>query len=146
MNLASFHRIAHYLYRKGVPVLPKIIYFIQFLLFNSSVPASTRIGKGSKFAYLGIGVVIHARSIIGENCMIGQGITIGGRSKSIEVPIIGDNCYLGAGSRILGGIKIGSNSIVGPNAVVLTDVPANCIVVGIPAKIIKEGINPTDFI
>lgn len=146
MNLASFHRIANFLHRNRVPILPKVIYLFQFLLYNSSVPASTKIGSGSKFAYLGIGVVIHGRAVIGKNTMIGQGITIGGRSKSIHVPIIGDNCYLGAGCRILGAVEIGDNCIVGPNSVVLHDVPANSIVVGIPAKVIKSNIDPKDFI
>lgn len=72
------HRMAHLSYRKKIPLIPKIIYGIQFFLYNSSVPPSTTIGKGTKFAYRGIGVVIHARSIIGANCLIGQGITIGG--------------------------------------------------------------------
>jgi len=90
--------------------------------------------------------VIHSRAIIGENCIIGQGITIGGRSKSIDVPVIGNNCYLGAGCRILGDVKLGDNVIVGPNAVVINSIPNNSIAVGIPAKVIKTNIDPKDFI
>lgn len=146
MNLVILHKLSHFFYSRKIPVLPKIIYTIQFLLYNTSLPSSVKIGKGSKFAYMGIGCVIHARAVIGENCMIGQGITIGGRSKKVGVPHIGDNCYLGAGCRILGDITIGDNVIIGPNAVVLQDIPANTIVVGIPAKVIKTNIDPKDYI
>jgi serine O-acetyltransferase len=103
-----------------------------------------KIGKNSKFAYLGIGCVLHKNTIIGDNCLIGQGITIGGRGKRSGLPIIGNNVYIGAGARILGPISIGNNVIIGPNSVVITDVPNNSIVGGIPAKIIKKEINNID--
>ncbi|WHT37570.1 MULTISPECIES: serine O-acetyltransferase [Myroides] len=144
--LMTMHRVAHAIYKSRIPVLPRLIYVLQYFVSNSAIPPSAQIGKGTKFAYRGIGVVIHKNAVIGKNCMIGQGMTIGGRSKHIEVPIIGDNVYLGAGSRVLGPIKIGNNVIIGPNAVVLQDIPDNCIAVGIPARIIKENIKVEDFI
>lgn len=146
MNLSIFHQFAHRLYRIKVPILPKLIYYVQFLLFNSSVPASTKIGKGSKFAYGGIGVVIHGRVKIGNECILGQGITIGGRSKIFEVPRIGNKVYIGAGARILGAVTIGDNVVIGANSVVINDVPSNCIVAGIPAKIIKTDIKVEDYV
>lgn len=144
--LIRLYRISNFLYRKKIPLLPKILYYFQFFLFNSSVPASVKIGRNSKFAYGGIGVVLHGKCEIGENCIIGQGVTIGGRSKSKVLPIIGNNVYLSTGCKILGAVKIGDNSIVGANAVVINDVPNNSIAVGIPAKIKKTNINPQDFI
>ena len=144
--MISLHRIAHVLYKNNIPLLPKIIYYLQFLLFNSSVPSSTKIGKNTVFAYAGIGVVIHAKTEIGDNCIIGQGITIGGRSKICQVPVIGDNVYIGAGARILGNVIIGDDVVIGPNAVVIKDVKSGCVVVGIPAKIIKEGIKMRDYV
>jgi serine O-acetyltransferase len=141
MNLIYLHKIAHWLYNHKIPILPKLIYFIQFLLFNSSVPAQTKIGKGTVFGYGGIGVVIHARTVIGNNCILGQGITIGGRSKLYEVPVIGDNVYIGAGARVLG-----NNVVIGANAVVIKDIPSNCSVAGMPAKIIKTGIKMEDYV
>lgn len=100
---------------------------------------------GVKFAYGGIATVIHARAIVGENTIIGQCVTIGGRSKHYEVPRIGNNVYIGAGAKILGPVTIGDNSIIGAGAVVLKDVPANSVVAGVPARIIKTGINPHDL-
>jgi serine O-acetyltransferase len=142
----TLHRIAHWLHKKKVPLLPKMIYVLQYLVANSMVPPSVQIGPGTIFAYRGIGLVIHKRSVIGANCTIGQGITIGGRSKQYEVPVIGDNVYMGPGCRILGPIKIGDNVIIGPNSVVLHDVPSNSIVVGIPGKVIKTGIKVEDYL
>ena len=72
-------------------------------------------------------------------------ITIGGRSKSENVPVIGSGVYLGAGAKILGDIYVGDNSIIGANSVVINDVAPNSIVVGVPAKCIKSGINPLDY-
>ena len=144
--LIYFYKVAHWLHVNNIPILPKIIYYIQLLLFNSSVPASCIMGRGSKFAYGGIGVVIHARAKRGNNCIIGQCSTIGGRSKHADVPVLGNNVYMGAGSKILGPVTIGNNVVVGAGAVVLCDVPDNCIVAGVPAKIIKTNINPKDFI
>lgn len=139
------YKIAHWLYQHHIPFLPKLIYYFQRFLFKSSLPASCTIGTGTKLAYGGIGIVIHARAIIGKNCMIGQGVTIGGKSGWYEVPVIGNNVEINAGARILGPICIGNNVIIGANAVVVKDVPNNCIVAGIPAKIIKENISMDDY-
>lgn len=146
LNLITFHRLANFCYRKKIPVVPKLIYFLQFFIFNSSVPPSVSIGIGTRFAYGGIGVVIHADAVIGKNCTIGQGITIGGKSKSMIIPKIGDDVYLGAGSRILGPITIGDNVIVGPNSVVVKSITSNVIVVGVPAKVIKSNIVIKDYV
>jgi len=146
MNIINLQRVAHWLLKNRIPLLPKLIYGIQFLIYNSSIPPSVKIGKGTKCAYKGIGVVIHGRAIIGDNCTIGQGITIGGRSKKHEVPIIGNNVYIGAGARILGPIEIGDNCLIAPNAVAIDNVKSNTIVGGIPAKVLKEGIQVKDYV
>lgn len=139
--LIHWYRLSNFLYRHHIPFVPKFIYYIQYILFNSSVPASCKIGKGTKFGYGGIGVVIHARAEIGENCIIGQNTTIGGPSGLYEVPKIGNKVEICAGARVLGPIKIGDNAIIGANAVVIKDVPKNAVVAGVPAKIIKYNNN-----
>lgn len=143
--LIHWYRIANWVYRHRVPVLPKLIYYIQYFLFNSSVLASCTLQNGVKFAYGGIATVIHARAVVGKNSTIGQCVTIGGRSKHYEVPRIGDNVYIGAGVKILGPVTIGDNCVIGAGAVVLTDIPANSVVAGVPAKVIKTNIDPKDF-
>tara|TARA_Y100001954_G_C15714479_1_gene554803 strand:- start:731 stop:1177 length:447 start_codon:yes stop_codon:yes gene_type:complete len=145
MNLVKLHRIGNKFSDFKIPLLPKLIEFLIFIIYNSRVPLSVKIGKGTIFSYLGIGCVIHKDSIIGKNCILGQGITIGGRGKKRNgVPIIGNSVYIGAGARILGPIKIGNNVVIGPNSVVIDDIESGSIVVGIPAKIIKKDIDSID--
>lgn len=142
--LINWYRLSHWLWKHHVPLLPKLLWRLQYLLFNSSVPGSCTLMKGVTFAYGGIGVVIHARAVVGENCMIGQGVTIGGKSGWYEVPVIGNNVEISAGARIIGPVRIGSNVIIGANAVVVKDVPDNCIVAGVPARIIRENMTKVD--
>lgn len=146
MNLIKLHRVGAKLHQGNIPLLPKIIRYLIFLIYNSDVPCSVKIGKGTVFGHTGIGVVIHPKAVIGKNCIIGQGITIGGRSRAAEVPVIGDKVYIGAGARVLGPIKIGNNCIIGPNAVVIKDVADNTIVGGIPAKVLRENIKFEDYV
>lgn len=146
MNLIKVHRISHKLYKMKIPLLPRLFRFIIFLLYNSDIPSSVSIGKGTLFGHSGIGVVIHQNAVIGNHCVIGQGITIGGRSRNPQVPVIGNKVYIAAGARVLGPIKIGNNVIIAPNAVVIEDVADNCIVGGIPARVLREGINYEDHI
>ena len=83
------------------------------------------------------GIVVSHYAHIGKNCWIAQQVTIGQAMDKNVAPSIGDNVIIGAGAKILGGIRIGNNVTIGANAVVTHDVPDNCIVGGIPAKIIK---------
>ena len=143
--LIHFYRLSNFLYRIKIPLIPKLIYYFQYLLFNCAIPGEVKIGKNTKFGYGGIAVVIHKRAVIGHNCKIGTSVTIGGTSKKYEVPIIGDNVRISTGAKILGPIKIGNNVIIGANSVVLIDVPDNCLVVGVPGKIIKTNINVEEY-
>lgn len=137
INAYFLYKIANILFVNKIPLLPRLIKLICFLLYNSSIPYQCKIGKGTRFGYGGIGVVIHKRSVLGKNCSIGTNITIGGKTPHYEVPVIGNNVYIASGAKILGPITIGNNVTVGANAVVIKDVPDNAIVAGIPAKIIK---------
>ena len=121
-----------------IPVLPKLITLLIFLIYNSKIPYQAKIGRESTFGYGGMGVVIHSKSIIGENCTICQQVTIGGgNSRFPGVPVIGNNVYIAKGSIVMGGITIGNNVTIGANAVVTKPVPDNAIVAGVPAKILR---------
>ena len=144
--LIHWYRIANWLHEHRVPLLPVLIYYIQHILFNCAVPPGCKLGKGVKFGYGGIAVVIHRRAVVGENCVIGTGVVIGGRSKHREVPVIGNNVYISTGAKILGPVTIGDNVMIGANAVVVKNVPSNCVVAGVPAKILKENINMADYL
>lgn len=143
MNAMSIYRIARKLYLLHIPLLPKIGYYLIYLLSNSIVHYETDIGKGTTLAYGGVGVVIHKRAVIGENCVIESNVTIGGRNNIKDLPVIGNHVMIGTGARILGDISIGDNSIIGANAVVIHDVPANCSVGGVPARVLHEHIDIT---
>lgn len=125
--------------------MPKLLYWLTFLLYNSSIPYRAKIGRGTVFAYGGMGVVIHERSVIGEDCIIGQQVTIGGKSGARSPPIIGNRVYIAAGAKIIGDIKIGNNCVIGANSVVMADIPDNSVVAGVPARIIRENITNIDY-
>lgn len=121
-----------------IPVLPKLITLLIFLIYNSKIPYQAKIGRGSTFGYGGMGVVIHSKSIIGVNCTICQQVTIGGgNSRFPGVPVIGNNVYIAKGSIVMGGITIGNNVTIVANAVVTKPVSDNAIVAGVPAKILR---------
>lgn len=140
INAIFFYRISHWLWRNHIPVLPKLFTLLIFLLYNSKVPAEATIGKGTKLAYGGVGVIIHKDSVVGENCMIGQQVTLGGGNRKYPgVPVIGDNVYIAKGAIVFGGIRIGDNSRIGANAAVNIPVPAGCTAVGVPARIVDHS-------
>ncbi|MDN3473546.1 DapH/DapD/GlmU-related protein [Pseudoalteromonas sp. APC 3355] len=139
------YKIGSWFYKNKTPLLPKLFNALIRIFHNSAVFSECEIGSNTIFAYGGIGVVIHKRSIIGKNCVIGSNVTIGGKSKSKNVPIIGDNCFIATGAKILGEVKVGNNCVVGANSVVVIGVPDNSVVAGIPGKVIKSNVNPKDY-
>jgi len=102
-----------------------------------------QIGKGL-FIDHGAGIVIGETSVIGDNCTIYHGVTLGGRGHTKNAkrhPTIGDNVLIGTGAKLLGNITVGNNASIGANAVILHDVPEGATVVGVPGKIVKiDGI------
>lgn len=136
MKAIHLYRVAHALHLAKIPLLPRIFQGLIFFLYNSSIPPSCQIGRGSFFGHGGIGVVLHPHCVIGARVLIGQGVTIGGSFGS-GVPCIGDDVWIGPGARILGEVKIGNNVIVGANAVVVRDLPDNVVAAGVPAKVIR---------
>lgn len=144
--LYKLYLFGRYFESKNIKLISKLIYHFQKFLYNSSIPHSTIIGKNCQFAYGGIGVVIHSKARLGNNVMIGQGITIGGRGKGRGVPNIGNSVYIGPGARILGGVRVGNNVVIAPNAVVINHVPDNTIVGGVPAKVLRDNIDIGEYL
>ena len=136
MNAIHIYRVANFLYRMHVPLLPGLLRFLMFLLYNSVIPPQCRIGKGSSFAHGGIGIVLHPDCCIGERVLIGQGVTLGGSFGS-GAPTVESDVWIGPGVRILGEITVAQNSIIGANAVVIRDVAENSVMGGVPAKLIR---------
>ena len=85
LNAMFFYRISRWCYLHHIPVLPKLITLLIFLIYNSKVPYQAKIGRGTLLGYGGVGVIIHSASTIGNNCVIGQQVTIGGGILAIPV-------------------------------------------------------------
>ncbi|MBN2653991.1 MAG: cysteine--tRNA ligase [Nitrospirae bacterium] len=135
------HRISHRLKNIGIPLLPKLISYSARLLTGIEIHPAARIGPGF-FIDHGMGVVIGETTEIGENCLIYQGVTLGGtgKDKGKRHPTLGNNVVVGAGAKVLGPIKIGSFVKIGANSVVLKSVPDYSIVVGVPGRVIKKKV------
>lgn len=117
-------------------------YYIQNFIFNKyncRVPFLARIGEGTRLGIGGIGTVIHPDSIVGRDCVIAQNVTLGSRGSTNGTPIVGNNVFIGPGAKCFGG-RIGSNVVIGANAVVLDEIPDDCVVAGVPARIISRDI------
>jgi serine O-acetyltransferase len=106
--------------------------------YGIELPYTAEIGHFVTFEHQH-GIVIHGNAIIGDNCIIRHGVTIGIQTidKPFDAPKIGNNVNIGAGAKILGKVNIGDNVIIGANAVIVKDIPPNSIVVGIPGTVIK---------
>jgi len=133
----SLHALSYWLWRRRVPLLPRLIYGAMRIVFAVSLPASVRIGQGVVLGYSGLGTVIHARCVLGDRVVVGSGVTIGGRSGHLDVPIIEDDVDIGTGAKILGPIRVGRGAVIGANAVVIHDVPPFAVVAGVPAKVLR---------
>jgi len=106
--------------------------------FSIEISSSMKLGKKLYLPHPN-GIIIHPKTIIGDNCRILQQVTIGNNiSKGKDnLPVIGNNVTIGAGAKIIGPCKIGNNVVIGANSVVVKDIPDNYIVAGVPAKIIR---------
>lgn len=133
------YRIAHLLHKVGVFFLPRFISHLARFLTGIEIHPGARIGKGV-FIDHGMGVVIGETAVVGDYCLLYQGVTLGGTGKERgkRHPTLGRNVTVGAGAKILGNINIGSNVRVGAVSVVLKDIPSNSTVVGIPGRIIPQ--------
>lgn len=145
MSAYSIYKISRWLYLKRIPVLPKLFKGLNYFLHSCVVPYDCEIGENCKFLYGGLGTVVVRKAVIGKHVLIGTNVTIGGRSNKPGAPIIGDNVYIATGSKVLGEVTISDNVIIGANAVVIHDVPSNCSVAGVPARIIKSNIDVNDY-
>jgi serine O-acetyltransferase len=123
------------LLRKPLSLLYKLLYkFIQ-IITGIELPCEVPIGNGFVIEHSG-GIVISGYASFGANCRIRNGVVIGlSRVEDPCAPQIGNNVDIGAGAKVLGNIRIGDNVLIGANAVVISDVPPNCIAVGVPAVI-----------
>ena len=122
-----FYRLAHYLLRSGYPAGAVLLQSVSKFLTHIDISPHADIGPGLLF-YHGLGTVIGKNTKLGSRVTVCQNVTTGGGH-----PIIGDDVVLWAGARVIGNVTIGDRAEIGANAVVVRDVPPDCIAVGVPA-------------
>ena len=134
------HRVAHRLYNKGHKFIATRISNKTRRKYGIEIHPAAQIGNGV-FIDHGMGGVIGETAIVGDNCTIYQGVTLGGtgKDKGKRHPTLGNNVLVGCGAKLLGNFTVGDNAKIAANAVVLSDVPENCTCVGIPARIVRRN-------
>lgn len=141
------YRYGNWIRQVDVPVIREIL-LMPYWVAKALVILTSQIYIASR-APIGKGLVLHNFSgiylmpaRIGKNCIVFQGVLIGHLRHTRgprSAPIIGDNVFLGAGCKILGDVTIGNNVVVGANSLVVTSVPDNCTVVGVPARVVSRN-------
>jgi serine O-acetyltransferase len=136
-----FHRLAHLLWKIKLYWFARVISYLARIITGIEIHPGVIIGRRF-FIDHGMGVVIGETAIIGDDCTIYHGVTLGGTSwkQGKRHPTLEDKVVIGAGAKILGPITIGSGAKIGSNAVVVKDIPKNATAVGIPARLVDESI------
>lgn len=142
IQAVAWHRVSHFLYKHNLKFLARWISQCTRFWTGIEIHPGATIGRGL-FIDHGMGVVIGETTVVGDNCTIYQGATLGGtgKEKGKRHPTLGNNVMVGSGAKVLGPFTVGDNSKIAAGAVVLSEVPPNSTCVGVPAKIVKcEGV------
>ncbi len=133
------HRVSHYFWNKGFKWLARFISHVSRWLTGIEIHPGAVLGRRF-FIDHGMGVVIGETAVVGDDCTVYHGVTLGGTTwkKGKRHPTLHNGVVIGAGAKILGPIEIGENARVGSNSVVLKPVPAGATVVGIPGHILDR--------
>lgn len=145
LHAVRSHRRAHKHYVKGHYFWARLISQRSRKKTGIEIHPGATIGEGL-FIDHGSGIVIGETTVIGKNCVIYQGVTLGGTGKETgkRHPTLGDNVMVGSGARVLGPVNIGNNVKIAAGAVVLHDIPDNCTAVGVPARVVRrDGVKIT---
>jgi serine O-acetyltransferase len=143
-----WYRLSHWLFVHRCFFLARLVSQVTKFFTGIEIHPGAQIGKGLMIDH-GTGVVIGETTIIGDDCTLYQGVTLGGTGKDVgkRHPTLGNNVMVGSGAKVLGPFKVGDNSKIASNAVVLTEIPPNCTAVGVPARVVKrngERVNDMD--
>lgn len=138
VHAVLYHRVAHWLYRHHRFFLARCVSQWSRFWTGIEIHPGATIGHRLVIDH-GMGIVIGETAEVGDDCLLYQGVTLGGtgKDKGKRHPTLGDNVMVGAGAKVLGPINIGNNVKVAANAVVLKDIPDNCTAVGVPARIAR---------
>ena len=134
----QMHRIAHFLYKRRLYVLARLISAITRFFTGIDIHPGAQIGAGV-FIDHGVGVVIGETAVVKDNVTLYQGVVLGGTGKERgkRHPTIEENVVVASGAQVLGSFTVGANSRIGAGAVVLQEIPPNSTAVGVPARVVR---------
>jgi serine O-acetyltransferase len=134
------YRFQSRLVRYPLGALDLVLAKLAEMFCGVTIGVSAQIGRRLIIEHSGA-IVVHGNAVIGDDCIIRQGVTIGNQrmDRPFDAPRIGHRVNIGAGAKILGAVSVGDDADIGANAVVITDVPAGALAVGVPARIILRG-------
>ncbi len=141
------HRIAHWFYKHKCFYIARSISQKSRKRTGIEIHPGATIGKRLVIDH-GMGIVIGETTIIGDDCLLYQGVTLGGsgKEKGKRHPTLGNNVLVGAGAKVLGSFTIGDNARIAANAVVLNEIPANATAVGVPARVVRVKGKKVDML
>ena len=141
------HRKAHWCYEHNLKFLARFISQCSRHRTGIEIHPGAKIGKRLVIDH-GMGIVIGETAEIGDDCLLYQGVTLGGTGKDLgkRHPTLGNNVMVGAGAKVLGPFRVGNNARIAANAVVLREVPDNATVVGVPGRIVRLSGEKLDHI
>ncbi len=140
-----YYRVAHFFYKHKMKFIARWVSQTGRFFTGVEIHPGATIGRGLLIDH-GSGVVIGETAVVGDNCTIYQGVTLGGTGKDIgkRHPTVGDNVMIGSGAKVLGPFTVGNGAKIAAGAVVLNAVPEGATAVGVPAKIIFPGKKQED--
>jgi len=135
-----WYRLSHWLYRHRLFFLARFISQTGRFWTGIEIHPGAQIGRGLLIDHGG-GVVIGETAVVGDDCTIYQGVTLGGTGKETgkRHPTLGNHVMVGSGAKVLGPFKVGDNSKIASNAVVLSEIPPNSTAVGVPARVVRRN-------
>lgn len=141
------HRIAHWFYKHKMFFIARSISQRSRKRTGIEIHPGATIGKRLVIDH-GMGIVIGETTIIGDDCLLYQGVTLGGsgKEKGKRHPTLGNNVLVGAGAKVLGSFTVGDNARIAANAVVLNEIPENATAVGVPARIVRVKGEKVDIL
>lgn len=147
VRATQYHKLAHWCYLHDHKFLARYISQRTRHKTGIEIHPGAKIGKRLVIDH-GMGIVIGETTEIGDDCLIYQGVTLGGTGKDTgkRHPTIGNNVLIGCGAKVLGPFKVGDNSRVAANAVVLSEIPEDCTAVGAPARVVKKKGEKVDYV
>jgi serine O-acetyltransferase len=142
LHAVLLHRLANKLWRMRVPLLPRLISQFSRFLTGIEIHPGAKIGRRF-FIDHGSGVVIGETAEIGDDCLLYQGVTLGGtgKEKGKRHPTLGNHVVIGTGAKVLGNIRLGDHVKIGAGSVVIRPVPDHSTVVGVPGRIVRTRVS-----